>query len=160
MILLSQNKNIILLYLIFIVSILMNFVPSIIIQSWGGILFLISFIATYIAKFGADKDSFQHAHYSYIIKTVWIFSFFSFFGILAAYFFGDHSIIHSLTADVQSGIIPTNDKIIDTLIEYGTHNIVLFLTLFVPIILYALYRLGKGLLLARNNQTPSLKSWI
>lgn len=160
MILMSQNKNIVILYMIFIASVLMNFIPSMVIQSWGGILFFISFIATYISKFKAEKGSIKHTHYSYIIKTIWIFSLFTFIGIVLAYALGDHTTINILTADFQSGRIPSNQEMTDALIKYGMENITLFLIIFLPIMLHVLYRLGNGLLLARSNKLPSLKSWI
>ena len=161
MFLLSQNNNIVTVYAALILAIFMNFIPSLTIQSWGGVLFLITFLVTYIFKFNTDKESFDYNHYSYITKTIWIFSLFSFIGIILAYLLGDHTLINQLVNDIKNGTIPTNQDIFDVTMAYGRQNILLFAVIFLPITFYLLYRLGKGVHLARQNKIiPNLKSWI
>jgi len=156
----NENKNIIALYFIFMAAILMNFAPSISIQSWGSVLFIITFIATYISKWTSKKESFKHAHYSYITKTIWIFSLLLTISTLLAYLFGDHTIIENMVQSAQTGQLLTNQSVIQAIIEYGKANLLIFITLFIPAVLYVLFRLSKGMHHARKNRTPSTTSWL
>lgn len=54
MILVSQNKNIITIYVASIIAIIMNFPPSFSIDIWGGVLFIMTFIITYVLGNGLN----------------------------------------------------------------------------------------------------------
>lgn len=161
MFLLTGHKNIVGIYALFILSIILNFVPSMIIQGFGGFLFFFMLIVAYIIKFKSDDDSFDKAHAKYMTKTVWIFSLFLLIGMFLALFFGNHDAITNAANGIQSGNILNDEEMMVLLIEYGQTNLLVFLGIFFPIMAYALYRFGKGIHLARSNKIPTNpKSWL
>ena len=58
-------------------------------------------------------------------------------------------------------LFPTEDQMMSLLIEYSYANAALFAIVFVPITLHLVYRLSKGISLARKNAPISNpKSWL
>jgi len=162
MALLSDNKTLSSLYGTYIVAIILNFMPSVMVQTIGGILFIATFIYTYIVRYRSKKETIENDHARYLIKTVWIFSLFTVIGIIIAYGLGDHSIIYQFMNDImQNGLIPAEDQIMQILIDYTQVNLVLFALIFLPITLYLFYRFAKGMRAAQRNKKPdNLNSWF
>ena len=157
----KKDKNIVTFYGLLIISTLMNFVPSIAIQTIGGILFFVTFIATYILRAKFDKDSMHYAHCAYIIKTVWIFSLMFTVGIILSVATADHSAIMSIVNQINAGAIPTETATIGSIKKFGLDNIILFLIIFLPMIVYLLYRFGKGInIILKNKPTMNLEGWL
>lgn len=161
MFLLAKNKQTTSIYILYIASLIMSVVPNTIISSFSSVLFLVVFIATYILKYNADKQSTNYSHYAYLTKTIWIFSLFVMIGTVIAYYLGDHSIINNMVDSVMNGIVMSVEEMSYRLMEYGYANKYIFGIIFAPVTLHLFYRLGKGLHLAHKDKAiPNPKSWI
>lgn len=161
MFLLAKDKQLTGIYIIYIASLIMNVAPNIAISSFGALLFMVVFLATYVLKFTAKKDSVEYSHYVYLIKTIWIFSLFVLVGCFAAYYFGDHTIINNIMTDTMNGNVTSVENMSSSLIEYARANKYFFGLIFLPVTLHLMYRLGKGVYLARKDfPIENPKSWL
>ena len=161
MFLFAKNKEITSIYLLYIVSLIMNIIPHITISSFGTIILLVVFVATYILRRKAPNDSINHTHYAYLIKTIWIFSLFVLLGILLSYYLGDHTIINNVVSNVNNGQMITQQAFSIELMKYANANKYVFGLIFTPITLHLFYRLGKGIHKARQNlPITNLRTWI
>ena len=130
----------------------MNIIPSVSIQTLGGILFFVAFIGSYILRKKHNAGSQEHIHYSYMIKTIWIFSILFLIGTLFSLILADHTAINKIVDGINTGNIPTEDAMMGSVLQFGMDNLMLFLIIFLPMIIYALYRFSKGLYFIRKNQ--------
>lgn len=157
----KEQKNIIQIYSVYLVSIICSFLPFGVISSFGSLLFIIIFIATYIYIVKANEDSLTKNHMHYILKSIWISSLLLLIGIMAAYLLGDHSLIHQTMDSVKQGMFLTEEQINNLLMQYMMNNFLVFCTAFAPSLLYLFYRLVKGAIKAKDNLIISnLKSWL
>ena len=109
----TNHKNAATLYLAFILAVALNFVPSIAAQTIGGVLFLMAFIMTYVLKYSTEKDTIDFAHYNYLTKTIWIFSFFTLIAIILSTMLADNTVINEMTTNIQSGVILTEEQMME-----------------------------------------------
>lgn len=157
----KEQKNITYLYIALFVSLGMNFIPYIIIQQFGFLLFITLFIATYIYKHQSDPDSLTKNHMIFIIRTIWIGSLILTVGIIAAGLLADNTIIHNTVDGVMNGVYFSETELNDILIEYTRQNLLVFAATILPSIGYLIYRFIKGAILANKNQLiPNLKHWL
>ena len=157
----KEQKNIIQIYAVYLISIICNFIPSGAVSGLGSILFIIIFIATYIYKARAEEDSLTKNHMRYILKSIWISSLLLIVGIIAAYLFGDHSLIHQTMEGVKQGMFLTEEQINSLMMDYMMNNLLVFCTAFLPSLIYLFYRLAKGLVKAKENlHIENLKNWL
>lgn len=161
MFLFAKNKQLSGIYILYIISLILNVVPNIILSSFGSVLFFVIFIVTFIFKLSSPKDSVEYSHYAYLIKTIGIFALFVFIGIIFAYYLGDHTIINNMMTSAINGMVPDINNLSSIIMDYTHVNKYIFGIIFLPITIYLFYRLGKGLYLARKNEKVfNLKSWI
>ena len=161
MFLFAKDKQTTSLYVLYIVSLIMNVVPNITISSFGALLFLVVFVGTYILKFTSKKESTHYSHYAYLTKTIWIFTLFVMISMVAAYYFGDHTIINNMVSSVTSGNMVSVEQMSMAIMDYANANKYVFGLIFLPVTVHLFYRLGKGLYLARKDEPiPNPKSWL
>ncbi len=161
MILFADNKELAGIYLLYIISLILNVVPNTALATFGALLFLVLFIATYVQRARSKEKPVEYSHYQYIIKTIWIFSLFFVVGAIAAYFLADHSIINNMTDLIMQGTMMTPEQMTSLTFDYARANKFVFGGIFVPITIYVFYRLGKGFFLARKNvEIQNLKNWF
>lgn len=157
----KEKKNILQIYGIFLLAVILNFVPSAIISSFGSLLLLIIIVATYIYRAKSNSESLCYNHMCYLIKSFWISSLLLLIGIILTYLLGDHSIINNTVDGVVQGVMFTPDQLEIILMNYTKQNILVLLLTLSPSIIYLGYRVVKGMILANKEQKISnLKSWI
>jgi uncharacterized membrane protein len=157
----KEQKTTLQLYYAYIASIICNVIPSSTVQTFGLILFIIIFIATYIFRSKAKDKSFMHNHMHYIIKSIWISSLILIIGMIAAYFMADHSIIYNIMENAKNGLVLTQDQLNSILMNYMRANLLVFIVTLTPCLIYLAYRLSKGIVYAKGGYiVPNLKSWI
>lgn len=143
------------------ISIILNTVPVSIISSFGSLLFIVIFIATYVYKSKAPEDSLIHNHMRFIIKSIWVSSLILLVGMIASYLLADHTIIHQTYNTIMSGTYLTQEQIHGLIMDYMKANLFVFILTLTPCLIYLLYRLSKGILHARKGYIiPDLKSWM
>ncbi len=147
----QEQKKIITLYGLFIISVIFNFTPSQQINMIGSIIFIICFIALYIFRKRSKKSSLTYSHSSYIIKSIWVSSLFLFIGMIVAGIVGDHSIVQNTVDTLTNGEVLTEAEINSIMLEYTKANLLTFAVSLIPGIIYLLYRLGKGTKLCLQN---------
>ena len=161
MILFAKNKELVGIYLLYIISLILNVVPNTAMASFGALLFIVLFIATYVQRARSKEKPVEYSHYQYIIKTIWIFSLFFLVGAITAYFLADHSIINNMTDLIMKGTMMTPEQMTSLTMDYARANKFVFGIIFIPITIHVFYRLGKCFFLARKNESiPNLKSWF
>ncbi|MEM6811065.1 MAG: hypothetical protein AAF549_01215 [Pseudomonadota bacterium] len=148
-------------YTFFIISVLMNFYPSLFIQTLGGILFMITIFLCMILKY-VVKEDFDKNHLAYLLKTIWVFSFFTIAGVVLLFIFGKHQTLTQISEEyLNQGFVPTNEELFNILYDYSIENIMPLFIIFMPIAIYLLYRLSKGIYLLLQNESPeNLKNWF
>ncbi|MEM7617816.1 MAG: hypothetical protein AAF244_00400, partial [Pseudomonadota bacterium] len=130
----KDDKNIVTLYALLIASTLMNFIPSITVQTFGGLLFFVTFIATYFVRNRQEEGSSHFLHCAHIITTVWIFSLLFTIGIIISVGTADHSSIITLINNINTGIVPTELEMMNAIKQFGLDNLILFLIIFLPMV--------------------------
>jgi len=157
----KNDKNIISLYALLIGATIMNFLPSIAIQTFGGIIFFVTFITTYMLRAKHDTKTDHYTHCSYIIKTIWIFSLLFTVGLIISIGAANHSAIINIVDAIQAGAIPTEQQMMEAVLQFGKDNLILFLILFLPMVIYLFYRFAKGLnIILKSKPAIALKGWL
>ena len=157
----EKNNQVTGIYILYILSIILNLIPIFSLASLGILLFLITFVANYILKYTAQKDMADYSHYAYMTKTIWIFSLLVLIGCGLAYFFGDHSIITNMIASAHAGVLLTSDQIMALSASYLKANALLFAGYFLPITFYLVYRMIKGAYESyTGDDIENPKSWL
>lgn len=157
----KETKKIIYLYSAYLIAIICNIVPSSIIQSLGLILFLVIFITTYVYKYKSQEDSVTYSHMTYIIKTIYISSLWLLIGMVLAYYFADHMIIHQAIQSLQNGMPLTENDLNRIMMNYLKQNIEIFTLTLSPSLIYLIYRFGKGIIIAQKDSViHNPKNWF
>ncbi len=157
----KQQQNMLTLYIGFFVSTILNFFPNYNIQIFAFIFFFILLVTAYIYRSKYKDDEFQYSHSKYIIKTIWIFSFFLLLGTMAAGIFADNSSINNIMDQAMNGIIMSESELETILMAYTKQNFFVFLITIGPSFLYFFYRIFNGFSLVRNNRPiTNLKNWF
>ena len=147
----KEQQNMMALYIGFLISTILSFLPSYNLQILGFIFFFATLIMTYIYKYRSDINSFQYSHSKYLIKTVWIFSIFLLIGIIIAGTLADNSSINATMNNIMNGQMISEAELENILMGYMKQNAFLFFITIVPSFLYFLYRIFKGIKLIKNN---------
>ena len=158
----NKDKNTALqIYGVYLISLICNIVPSNAIQTFGMVLFIIIFIATYIYRSKSEENSLMNTHMRYIIKSIWVSSIFLMIGMIGAYLLADHSIVNQTVNAVKQGMMFSEDQINDLLLTYCKANSFVFIATLSPSLIYLTYRLIKGMLITKNNAPiTNLKNWF
>jgi uncharacterized membrane protein len=157
----KEQKTILQIYYALIASVILSVLPSSVSQTFGFILFIVIFMATYYFRHKSDEKSLTHNHMQFIIKSIWISSLILLIGMGPAYVFADHQIIYDALNHVRAGNFLTESQINSILMDYMKTNLFIFLFTLVPCLIYLVYRLCKGLAQAQKKEfIPNLKSWL
>lgn len=157
----KDQKNTLHLYIVFIISLICNVIPSTAIQFFGALLFIVALIAAYFYRAKHNKNTLVYTHMHFLIKTVWISSLFLAIGILAAVILADHSLIHQTTDQVMNGMFLDEARLHSILADYTKTNLMIFILTLSPSLLYFLYRLVKGIMAVQDNKLmPNPKDWF
>lgn len=157
----KEQKTILQIYYALIASVILSILPSSVAKTFGFILFIVIFMATYYFRHKSDEKSLTHNHMQFIIKSIWISSLILLIGMAGAYFLADHSIIHNAVDFVKAGNFLTETQIENIIMNYMKENIFVFLFTLMPCLIYLIYRLCKGTVHAQKGQLmPNLKSWL
>ena len=140
----EKNNQVTGIYVLYIISIILNLIPIFSLASLGIVLFLVTFITNYILKYTSKKDMADYSHYAYMTKTIWIFSFLVLIGLGLSYFIGDHTIVINMMQSAQSGVLFTSEQIMGLSASYLKANALLFAGYFLPTTFYLVYRMVKG----------------
>ncbi|MAZ76684.1 MAG: hypothetical protein CMH31_05215 [Micavibrio sp.] len=175
----KEQKNIIYLYGAIWASIIMAFIPSISFTLVATILFIFLLIAAYILRSKSEALSFSNNHATYIIRSIW-------FGIfilpaltlttaiiyllpnydpnamtVCASPLYEHILANPESTDMQElygFIAPCMPEFMRT---NGQTLAISGLIAILPILIYLLYRFGKGTVLAmKGKEINKPKSWI
>lgn len=157
----KDQKTTLQIYLAYIIAVICNVIPSSTVQTFGLILFIVIFAATYFYRGKSPADSFIHNHMQFIIKSIWVSSLILLIGMIAAYFMADHTIVYQTYETIMNGIFLTQDQINGFVMDYMRANIFTFVVTLMPSLIYLAYRLAKGILHARKGYiVPHSKSWF
>lgn len=175
----KEQKNIIYLYGAAWASIIMACVPSISFSLVATALFILLLIATYVMRSKSKIESFSNNHTTYIIRSIWfgIFILPAFTLALALIYLlpnYDPSAMNVCAPALSEHILANPDNTnIQTLYGFiapcmpdfirtnGQTFALSGLIGILPILIYLLYRFGKGTMLAMKGQKINKpKSWI
>ena len=143
--------------------------PSYAAQNAGMTLILVLLILVYILRMRAKLDSLEYHHFSFIIRTIWIYSLFAGIGVLfaswAVYQNGDASAIDALITQLETGIPPTQQDIEASGRAYMETNMSLILKSLMlwmsPALLYLMWRVIRGGMRAyKNYRVYNIYSWF
>ena len=157
----NTKNTIIRIYIIFIISIALNFVPSVSAQTIGALLFFIMIIAAYVYRFKSEKGSIMHSHMRYLIKSFWIASLFLAIGILLSTQFADHSAINNAVDNLMESTHLNESQMQSVAMEYTKQNLLVFAAALLPSVFYLLYRCIKGIIFLKKHKTfDDYNSWF
>jgi len=149
------------IYIAFMLSILSNFIPLVMVQMIGGILFFVTIVAIYFIRWKSTNASFKHNHMDYLIKTFWVASLILLIGIVFAVFFADHTVINNVVDGMENGIPFTQEELNIVLLNYAKDNVLTFALSIGPCFLYIFYRTVRGMIETMNyNKIENIKSWF
>lgn len=165
----KQKGTINFLYAMLIVSAVTSFVPNAFAQILSLVLLTVTLVSAYIYRSKDEEHGLVANHMTYLIGTIWISTGFAFIGMIAAiavvYFYGDHTIIHTMMADYNNGAVPTEAGMEAMMMNYMTANQGLLITTSLatigPAILYFIYRVANGLSrAAKGYRIAKPHSWL
>lgn len=165
----KEQQTIVQLYAVFSVSILMNFIPSTIVQIFALCLLTVILIAAYIYKAKAKLDSLMYNHTTYLIGTIWASSLLLLIGMAIATFWvyekGDHALIESIITGMNNGILFTESELTSIFSNYIQQNMTLLITATAttlgPGLIYLIYRISKGTVRAvKGHRIAKPASWL
>ena len=154
-------------YLIFFMTILTSCYPvgMLAVMSLGLALFFMIYV--YYYKMVSQKGSLVYDHMIYLIRSLWIGSFYLMICLTAAYFYGaprfDMTVIEMVTTGQY---VPMSEQEIyalqDRFIAMNQPLIIYVLLIaFGPTVLFFLYRILKGQMAASKGKAPKgLRSWL
>ena len=154
-------------------SLLLGFVPILSFAVLSAVLFLVTLVYAYIIRNRATEHDLAHNHATYIIRTIWIVSLICLVTVaLASVYMLSYydpsalmGCVSGITAETVSNMAATNAKIAPCMDQFMEENRVVFYKAgaiaIVPVVLYLLYRLSKGLSRAsRGYRVADVKSWF
>lgn len=165
----KDKKTITNLYGMFAASIIMQFIPMMIMQGFGLVLFIVVMIAAYIYRIGKDKQTLIWNHMTYVIGTIWISSTMLAIGTAIGgyvmYMNGDNTAFHTMTQQILNGVALTESQVMAVFKNYMNDNMgLLVITGIVSIgpgVAYLIYRFFKGLERAmKGARLANPKSWL
>ncbi len=169
----KEHKKITHIYAALTVSLLMSFLPMMAAAAMALIMFTGVWIAAYALRKKADHDSLTTNHMTFIIRTMWIASFFATITMTAACIYVlsvydpssigacAQTLMNSGAADMTAmelAVKPCMDEFMSTNMTYFINGAVMGAG---PVVIYLGYRLSKGLARAlKGHRIGNVKSWI
>ena len=149
----KHRSTIVQLYIVFIFTLIIGFIPNSYTQGLSLALLLILMIAVPMYGVSAPQGSILKSHMRYLNGTIWKGSTFLLIGAgLVMYWVykgGDHSAIAALQDQVQAGTLVSEDSIYNTIDAYMNTNFWLILKAAIicigPPLLYMLMRILRAL---------------
>lgn len=162
------QKNLI-LYLPLLVGVVLGCVPDMSMQSYSAMVVFATLILAYIVRSRQEGDSLVWHHSTFVIRTIWIWSFFIAVGMIGAgitvQMTADMSAIDTLSARIMEGMVPNEYEIEAATQSYIDTNYNLILTTTIawlaPAQVYAVWRVFKGLSRAKQGyRVQNLRGWF
>jgi len=148
-------------YIAFMLAILSNFIPLVMVQTIGGILFFVTIFAIYFIRWKSTNASFKHNHMDYLIKTFWVSSLILLIGMIFGAIFADHTVINNVVEGMMGGIAFTQAELNIVLLNYAKDNVLVFGLAIGPCFLYIFYRTIRGMIETMNyKKIENIKSWF
>ena len=158
----SIQKNILGVYALIACGSVMMVIPHPTIPMAGIACSLVGFLSAYIYRWRNKADDIMQFHMTYIIRTIWWSSLIMLIGLilfcLVLFNNGDLSMIYSVMADAEKGILPTDATTRQMQAEFVRTNIQLIsVTAAVCLLPYPLYLIvrmfnGVRLILKKNKE--------
>lgn len=150
----EKNRNTILgFYAVLSLVVILSSVPDFKIQNVGYTLIMIELVIAYIARARWPRgESFEENHSTYIIRTIWMYSFLFTIGAVAASYLvwvnGDKSAIEQITDMMVNGSPPSEDETNAAMMKYYEDNKILMMNTtrlwLCPSQLYLVWRILQG----------------
>jgi uncharacterized membrane protein len=123
-------------------------IPTYDMQNMAMILIIIMLIGLYVLRSREKEDTLLRHHATYMIRTIWIYSFFYVVALSAAvytvYKIGNTSVFSMMIDSIQMGTIPGHDEMENSVIQMMTDNNQILLSWLALPCLYMLMRVIKG----------------
>ena len=166
----TPHKNTInALYILLVISTVLGFVPNMTAFMFSLALWLLVLIAAYIYRAKDKEDGLLRNHMTYLIGTIWIGTGFIVLASIAGGYWiwsqGDSTAFDAFATSLESGMVPSEDAMMDTMNDYYMANsaLILKVSLFTiaPAVLYFVYRIGNGFSRAwKGYRIANPKSWL
>lgn len=175
----KEHKTIMQVYAMFVAALMMGFIPSGFFALMALSMFLAVLIGAYVIRMRAGDQSLTADHMTYIIRTIWIVSFFALFTVAAgaAYLVPllDYAAVEPCSAQLAgmisgggtSGLTAGSlhsvmEGCYDNFISANLRHIIIATAIAAgPLVIYLGFRLAKGLSRARkNHRIGDVKSWF
>ena len=166
----TPHKNTInALYIMLVISTVLGFVPSITAFLLSMALWFLVLVAAYIYRAKDKEDGLLHNHMTYLIGTIWIgTSFIVLASIVGGYWIwsqGDSTAFEAFATSLESGAVPSEDDMMNTLTDYymANNSLILKVSLvtIAPAVLYFVYRISNGFSRAcKGYRIANPKSWL
>ncbi|MCB9989838.1 MAG: hypothetical protein H6867_00480 [Rhodospirillales bacterium] len=167
----TEQKTVTNIYAMLTVSLLMSFVPMVSAAVLATIMFLGVMLYAYHVRSKAEPTSLATNHMSFIIRSIWIASFFALFTMSAACVYilsvydpsavqacADRMMSMSSEAAMMDAMKPCMDEFMSANMAYFINGIVIGAG---PIVIYFVYRLAKGLSRAlKGHRIGDVKNWF
>lgn len=162
----NEKRKIIRLYGVLGFSILCSFVPHTLAAVAALIAFTAVLMMAYSVRRGAAAESVTSAHATWIVRTIWLASFFAMVTVglasiyvLSAY---DPSPVHECAAGMMNGeITDVNDCVESFMAVNGRVFLIGALFSGIPVLAYLAFRLYRGWMLLRKGEGfPNVKAWL
>lgn len=166
----TPHKNTInALYILLVISTVLGFVPSITAFLFSLILWFLVLMAAYVYRAKDKEDGLLRNHMTYLIGTIWIGTgFIVLASIIGGYWIwsqGDSTAFETFATNLEGGMVPSEDAMMNTLTDYYVANNALILKVslvtIAPAVLYFVYRIGNGFSRAwKGYRIANPKSWL
>lgn len=165
----TTKHKIIALYASFGACVLTSSILNMTAQNIALIGTMLILIAAYILRSKSAEDSLEAHHATFVIRSIWIWSFAFLLGMMGAgwsvYQNGDNSVFDAIMSSVQGGNVPTDADMEQAMQQYfeSNFNLILKTTLLytAPAQLYAAWRLARGCSRGlKGHRVQNLRSWI
>lgn len=140
-------------------------IPTYDMQNMAMLLTIIMLIGLYIVRSREKEDSLMRHHATFMIRSIWIYSFFFVIAMSAAiytvYKIGNVSVFSMLMDSIQSGAIPSHDEMENSVIQMMADNNEILLSWLALPCLYMVIRVIRGGSRAyRNYRLINIYSWF
>lgn len=151
------------------VAALLGGVPHYTAQNLSLSLALIGLIIVYAIRHYSKEDSLEHHHYTFIIRSIWIYSLIGAIGMIGASWTvfqkADASAIDTLLDQVNNGMIPDEAMLEAAGQDYFASNKSLILESVIlwmfPALIYLMWRVARGSVRAyKNYRIVNIYSWL
>lgn len=165
----TTKHKIIALYASFGACVLISSILNMTAQNIALIGTILILIAAYILRSKSAEDSLEAHHATFVIRSIWIWSFVFLIGMMAAGWSlsqnGDNSAFDALLSSAENGNTPTEADMQQAMNQYFDTNFALLLktTLLytAPAQIYAAWRVARGLARGlKGHRVQNLRSWI